>query len=52
MTYQQCVDQCAAVGMILPDKAEALPVVKGTGCNINSKEMWSMTDGAVELPDP
>lgn len=37
--------------MILPDSEAGILVSRGTGCDINSKEMWSQTAGAVELPD-
>lgn len=37
--------------MILPNTEAGITASKDTGCNINGLEMWSLTDGAVELPD-
>jgi len=40
MTYDECHDQCEAIGMTPLVGAEGVAATVGTGCNINGLETW------------
>ena len=40
MTYQECHDQCTAIGMVPVTGAEGVAASINTGCNINGLETW------------
>ena len=40
MTYQECHDQCGAIGMVVLTGAEGAAAAIDTGCGINGAETW------------
>ena len=39
-TYEQCREECDAVGLVLPKDENALSKAQGTGCGTDAYEVW------------